>query len=287
MKRDVRGGADDLLLRLPGRVLLVLQVAYRPREVEVAVDAVLPGSRVLHVAAGRLNPLQLRGAVGLVVLAQSHRAACAAQDGAAVARVRHYELGVRDAAEAGGAAHEVRVHRPAARGHLPRRLRHPLVGQGLELRATRLPVEQELVHAVEGAPQRRCKVPGTPAGVQWELAELLGQVPLAELGDLFAAVAVHDPEKANAGPIAVTRQGRQADVRVLHAYAPALHAGCRPRKVQAAAGRCTTRVLLRDRPVQHLPHGSKERRASRQLQLRKGGAWWGASGGVVRGARAT
>mmetsp|Transcript_1664 Transcript_1664/g.5682 ORF Transcript_1664/g.5682 Transcript_1664/m.5682 type:complete len:263 (-) Transcript_1664:357-1145(-) len=156
---NVRSRAYDLLLRLSCGVLLVLEVPKSPRQVEVAVHAVLARRGVLDEAAGRLYPAPLGGTVRLVVLAKGDGTAAAAEDRSAVARVRHDKLALGDAAETRGAANEVHVNRPTPvyipSGH---RLRARLVRQGLQLRAACLPVSQELVHAVEGADQGRLQV---------------------------------------------------------------------------------------------------------------------------------
>mmetsp|Transcript_58915 Transcript_58915/g.184914 ORF Transcript_58915/g.184914 Transcript_58915/m.184914 type:complete len:281 (-) Transcript_58915:233-1075(-) len=200
---DVWRRADDLLLGPSSGVLLVLEIPKRPRKVQVSVHTVLARPGVLDVAAGRLYPALLPRVVGLVVLAQGDGAAPAAEDRPAVARVRNDELVLRDAADAGGAADEVRVDRPGRADGTAGRLRGGLVRQALQLGAAGAPVLQELVHAVEGADQRRLEVAGRAPPLQSELAQLLGQVPLAEPGNLLAAVAVHDAEEPSAAPISV------------------------------------------------------------------------------------
>mmetsp|Transcript_5580 Transcript_5580/g.14189 ORF Transcript_5580/g.14189 Transcript_5580/m.14189 type:complete len:227 (+) Transcript_5580:366-1046(+) len=94
---------DDLVLGRQVRVALVLEVADRTRQVEVAIDAA-HAADVTEEATRGLNAVLLYLVRGLMVIRQRHGRPAAAQHRTAVAGVAHENLPVPDHRHDGGAA---------------------------------------------------------------------------------------------------------------------------------------------------------------------------------------
>eukprot|EP00411_Alexandrium_monilatum_P061152 CAMPEP_0175505408 /NCGR_PEP_ID=MMETSP0096-20121207/8829_1 /TAXON_ID=311494 /ORGANISM="Alexandrium monilatum, Strain CCMP3105" /LENGTH=395 /DNA_ID=CAMNT_0016807495 /DNA_START=100 /DNA_END=1288 /DNA_ORIENTATION=+ len=95
---NVRRGADHLLLVSELRLLLVLHVSDRPRQVQVPIDAVVdPRAHrdLLDLASGLLYAAALCAVVGFVVVGELDRLSFTAKHGARVACVGTYNLSLR------------------------------------------------------------------------------------------------------------------------------------------------------------------------------------------------